>query len=497
MSQTSFRTVRWMRTTNLVLQAVLFLSLVGGLNYLALHHSWRFDLTAHRRHSLSPETLAYLGGLNQPVQLIVTVERDATDPDVAQAFRDVQGLLREYVNATAARHAGRITVRYLDVYQQRRDAELLGIDRPNLVLALSGDRRRAVGLDEFYVVRDGIKQAFSGEQAITAAILDVSSPARQRIYFLAGHGEMSPDEVDGRRGLSVLADELRLRNFQINTLNLSSERRVPDDAALLVIAGPVQGRFHPYEEGLLRHYASERAGRIILLLPPGGSAGLEDLLYDWGLLADDVLIYESDPAHVTESGDLTLTAFARHPITGVLLDYGVGITLGAARVVRPDPGRSLDESLQITVLAATSPTAWGARDYRLRSSPRFDPAVDLRGQPHLEPRDRLGVAVVSERVAPPKNLPFSVRGGRLIVLGNADLASNNRIGMSGNLAMLLSAVDWCVDRQVRLNTPPRPIERYQLNLSQQDIIRLRYSLLLIVPGIAAVLGLIVYWTRRT
>jgi hypothetical protein len=31
----SFRAARWIRTLNLVLQAVLFLTLIGGLNYLA------------------------------------------------------------------------------------------------------------------------------------------------------------------------------------------------------------------------------------------------------------------------------------------------------------------------------------------------------------------------------------------------------------------------------------------------------------------------------
>jgi hypothetical protein len=49
----SFRTARWLRTLNLGLQAVLFLSLFGGLNFLARNHPSRFDLTHHRRFSLS------------------------------------------------------------------------------------------------------------------------------------------------------------------------------------------------------------------------------------------------------------------------------------------------------------------------------------------------------------------------------------------------------------------------------------------------------------
>ena len=56
----SFRAARWIRFINLVLQAILFLALFAGLNYIALNHAWRFDLTQSRRHSLSAETRSYL-----------------------------------------------------------------------------------------------------------------------------------------------------------------------------------------------------------------------------------------------------------------------------------------------------------------------------------------------------------------------------------------------------------------------------------------------------
>jgi ABC-type uncharacterized transport system involved in gliding motility auxiliary subunit len=85
----------------------------------------------------------------------------------------------------------------------------------------------------------------------------------------------------------------------------------------------------------------------------------------------------------------------------------------------------------------------------------------------------------------------------LVVFGNTDLISNNRIGNFGNQSIMLNAVNWCLDRDTQLNIPARPIERFQLTLSQQDLSRLRYSLLLALPGAAALLGLLVYWTRRT
>src|SRR5476651_916747 len=94
----NFRAVRWIRTVNLLLQAVLFLTLFGGLNYLANSRGWhedpwRYDLTRYRRYSLSPESLAYLKELSRPVRVIVTRAENDADPDV-------RGLLREYAFAT-------------------------------------------------------------------------------------------------------------------------------------------------------------------------------------------------------------------------------------------------------------------------------------------------------------------------------------------------------------------------------------------------------------
>ena len=491
----SFAAARWARTLNLLLQALLLATLCAGLNYLSLHYSWRHDFTQHRLHSLSPETLSYLAALDQPVRFVVTLDADDPNDEVRSAHRDTLALLREYVYATATNATGRITVQELDIFQRRREAGELGIDKPNTILVLCGDRRRVIGLDELYLVANRTRQSFRGEQAFTAALLDVSNPAKNQIWFLTGHGEMSPDEVDGLRGLSVLADELRLRNFTLRAFYLAQTRAVPPPADLVIVAAP-QGRLAPFAVEQLRQYLTTRAGRVILLLPPGVPHGLDDLLYDWGVLADDVWIFDSDPAHVTATGDLRIRAFSPHPITTTLIDYQIPLTLGPTRVASADPGRAVDDGLRVTVLAASSESAWGERDYRLRRTPEFNSGVDLKGLPDQAGASHLGVIVASERVTPPKDIPFSVRGGRLVVFGNADLATNHRIGIPGNQSVLLNAINWSIDRDTQLNTPPRPIPRFQLSLSQQDLVKLRYSLLLALPGLVALFGLLIYWARR-
>src|SRR3954462_9402461 len=92
----SFRAARWIRFINLILQAVLFVTLFAGLNYVALNNAWRFDLTQSHRHSLSPETRSYLERLDRNVRVVVTISSDSGSEELTQAFRDISGLLREY-----------------------------------------------------------------------------------------------------------------------------------------------------------------------------------------------------------------------------------------------------------------------------------------------------------------------------------------------------------------------------------------------------------------
>jgi hypothetical protein len=494
----SFRTARWVRTANLLLQALLVSTLFLGLSYLARRHASRFDLIANRRYALSPETQSYLGQLTQPVRIVVTFDQNSGDEELASIAHDVDNLLNEYVFATRANDVGKISFEHLDVYQQRHEAEQLGIDQVGDILVICGEKKpRVLHLTDLYEFKNKHRTAFLGEQAFTAAILDVSSAGQKVIYFLSGHGEQRPDDVDPVHGLSLLGDELRHRNFDVELLDLSVTDKIPDNAALLIAAGP-QGAFDRAEQEQLRQFLATRAGRLILLVDPGQPFGLDSLLADWGIVADDDVICDTGAKNITDDGDLILWAYNPHAVTKILIDNNLHLRLGLTRSVRADPSHILDDSLTVTILASTSPTAWGYLNYRRPGLPAFTPGIDIKGT--AKTQDCLGVIAASERVkaldANGETLPLSVPGGRLIVCGTSELATNNRLVNPGNQNLMLAAINWATDRDTQLAIPARPIERYQISLSTLSLAQLRLALLLFPPAVAALLGLLVYWTRR-
>jgi hypothetical protein len=278
----------------------------------------------------------------------------------------------------------------------------------------------------------------------------------------------------------------------VASLDLKFSRKIPDDAALVVVASPQQ-RLQVFEESLLRDYLSTRAGHVILMLDPRTDPGLENLLYNWGIRVLDNVIFDTNPRSLTENFEFIFERFLPHPITQPLINHGLYIMVGPTRAVIEDVSRAPDDGLSVTRLVASYPTAWGETDYRNISRdrpPAFTRGADLQGP------DGLGVLVVSERLKPAA-LQFSVPGGRLAVFGTADMITNNRLINNGNLYLFLNTLNWAINPDtMQIDIPPRPIERFQLSLSQEELGRLRLGLLFVVPGAVAMLGLIVYWTRR-
>lgn len=485
----SFESNHWIWRINLALQVLLVAASVGLVNYIGMLVWFRYDLTRDRAFSLSAETKAEVANLSQDISVVVTLLPDETDELSDKAYRDVRGMLREFEYAARGNKPGRrVEVEFLNIYLQRNRAEELGVaDLPNAIVFRSAGRRHAVFLSDLYTVRDKQVRQFKGEKVFASAMLEVSSRSRPVLYFLTGHGEMQPDDFNPARGASDLDAQLTTRNFETRALNLAEARRVPDgdDTAMVVVLSPTSPIL-PAEEDALRDYMTRRSGRMLITLDPGRNHGLDRLLEDWGIRADDVVVIEQNPAYLYTGGDILVRGFKPdHPITQLLAEFSQSVLFGRGRSVRADPGRSIDDALEVSNLMATSQDrSWGEAGYRLPGPPVFDPARDLRGPVVL--------AATSER----KVRGVTLRGGRMVVFGGGDFVTNNRITKASNFTLLLNSINWALDTSSRLDIPPRPVEQLELTMSQRQLWVARVSILFGPALGVALVGCLVYLVRR-
>lgn len=482
----SYQSNRIVDRLHAVAQFVLVFLILAAINAIAMRNFKRIDTTIGREFTLSAQTVAYLDQLERPMKVVVTLSDQDTDLGIRDIFYDVKSLLGEYEYETRDQGLNRVEVEYLDVYKQASKAKELGIAEEDSVIFLSGNAKRIVPINELYRIANNELEEFLGETVFTRSILEVSQNAVPAIYFTIGHGELDTANFTSALGISRLQDELKSRNIAVKTVNLASSGAIPEDASLVIAAAP-KTRFLPQEQEVLKTYLRRASGRFILLLEPGHQHGLDDLLFEWGILTDDALVVETDRNSVVNGGDLMIRHFAKHAITDELHELGMPLLTDRARVVREDPGRPIDDSLVVTELMAASPQSWGEKNYNSNATPTYDPQIDLNGP--------IRMGAISERKVD-SSLGISIPGGRLVVLGTSNFITNNRIQASGNLFFILNAINYAIDKVAQLKIPPRPIRKVKLDLSLEELLLSRYLIWLGPPMVVGFLGLAVYLVRR-
>ena len=225
---------------------------------------------------------------------------------------------------------------------------------------------------------------------------------------------------------------------------------------------------------------------MIVLLDPGRRHGMEELFYDWGVLADDMVVVDSGPDYRSQGGDLIIRRFAEHPITDLLVEYQITALFGQPRPVRTDPASLDDERLSVTQIVGSSEQSWAERDFRTQEPVVYDAGRDLRGP--------ISIATVSTRSAG-SQLGINIPGGRLVVFGNSDFVANNRLRAFGNRTLFFNSINWALTKNSLLNIATRPLESYQIVMSERDLNRtLLYFA--IMPLGAALFGLLIFFIRR-
>jgi ABC-type uncharacterized transport system involved in gliding motility auxiliary subunit len=88
------------------------------------------------------------------------------------------------------------------------------------------------------------------------------------------------------------------------------------------------------------------------------------------------------------------------------------------------------------------------------------------------------------------------QAGRLVVFGDSDFASNQYLGTAGNRDLFVNAVNWLAGEVESISLRPNVSRASSFQMSQEQFRFLQYVSLLVVPEAIALVGVLVWWTRR-
>jgi ABC-type uncharacterized transport system involved in gliding motility auxiliary subunit len=306
------------------------------------------------------------------------------------------------------------------------------------------------------------------------------NPGNNLVYFLTGHGERDIEQP-ADAAMTRAKATLESKNYTVKTLNLIAENQIPEDATVIVIAGPLQPVTED-EVKLLNDFLA-KGGSLIVMEDPTS-------LTEFGDAKDPLADMLTENWGITFNNDIVIDLNSPQPTTAVAAYYDTyhPVTVNMNRLAAYFPfTRSLTmsggtETVTQTPLVQTNERSWGETD--------FD-SLTGGGQVELDADEISGpltLAVAGEN---------STTGGRVVLFGTSNLAVDQIFDSYGNGDMFVNSVDWAAEQEDLANiTPKTPIERTFNIPGQFQWIAILLGSVFIIPGLVVVAGISSWLARR-
>lgn len=301
------------------------------------------------------------------------------------SFRSVARYLRALKRQADVSGGLAITLRFVDPAWDLGEAGRLvrlGAKENSLVFE-KGRRFATLGLDGGY-----------GDRTVGAALRSIVMPPQHRdIYWTTGHGELKLDAY-GPWGMSDIARELVRNGYRNMTIDLTADRTIPADCALIAIAGAHEA-FSRAELSRLDAYL-RGGGRLLVLMGPSEEGGVASLLPAWGIRP---LATPLAGARTLSGTDVIVSGYADHVVASGMDD---------SRIVLEKP----------LTFISSAVTESGTGVDRVAFTP-----VAVVGT--------AGVVAAVERGGSAGN-DLAVRPTRIVVIGDEMFVANGQLAARGN-----------------------------------------------------------------
>ncbi|MDY6939362.1 MAG: Gldg family protein, partial [Cyanobacteriota bacterium] len=351
-------------STNVLISTLSVIAILGLINFLGFRYFLRFDLTENQQLTLAPQSERVVRNLDRAVKIwLFSPQESATDVALLNNYQRLSG--------------GNFSYEYVDLQAEPGLAEEFEVTALGEVYLETEDRRQLLQ----NLLPDGLS-----ESTLTNRLAQLTTGAQPIAYFLQGHGERPLQAEAG--GIAQATKALEEAGYGVEPLNLVQRSGVPDDAALVVVAGPTSKLFEPEVKALQAYL--DGGGNLLIALDPRTDSGLQPLLEEWGIRTDDRIAI--DPERWVEGvgpqAPLVID-YGEHPITQ---DFGENYSLYPL-------ARSFEiqdvEGVDAAPLLFTSDESWAESNIDQEPEWKFDATED--GEIKVDRRGPLVLGVALNR----------------------------------------------------------------------------------------------------
>lgn len=499
--------------TNTLIMISAFIVIVVIINLLSVDNNKRFDLTANNQFSLAPSTKELLNELDTPIKAIAFYPSDISENvDAITRFSKASDMLNEF-----SKRSSKFTYEIRDPDLEPDLARFYGVNAYESIVILSD-------INELTSIVEPSDVDYSElEQDLYTSMLIATSKGKKTIYFLEGHGEKSILSTSAK-GYSSFKEILNQDNYGTEILKWDPTEEnvyIPDDAALLIIAGPTLELpeahakvIHKFLQGNNPDDSPRReSSRLIFMGEPNTPESFRALMAMWGIILQpgyilDLELGVTDNPNILRAEPMNLNQIRAEDFQLLPPDQATIMVDALRSITSPESGQlgqiympgttsivPIQDELRWPVpLTVTSPISFLIDDNnRIEPIPPGQENPDPMG-PFFSAAYMLAVGQLGAE--PLTSAPDPNQLTHMAIFGDSDFASNTFLERGSGTNLLLNTVNYVLGDYSLISIRDRAFVYREFNLDANEYDFVRFSSWFILPGLLALAALSMWWVRR-
>lgn len=498
--------------------AIVFVVLVI-INYVSVIRNHNFDLSSKGQYSFGPTAVKILKNVNREVEVVAFYPRpleNSSASDKANSFslRRIRPDLEIYLDQLQSL-SPQFKVRFINADVELDDLGEFGQVSNGLILVrtkkpLSDDGKQYAEQRLSVKEKNDLEDL---ERKLVQAVVNITTEEKN-IYFTQSNGERFspifqnlPNEKVG-----VLTNSLSFLNFKVKGLGIAEgwPGRIPEDADVLVIAGPTVTYSKEAREAVL-DFIEKRKGKVLITIEPKGTEN-----FDWLLEKSGYEFVKGPLSQIpSQPGIIVAKSFRKHPIEETLTrkDMGAMFPFGGFFLpkVALTPG---NQSLEPFPLMESG----GESILDKNNNGKMDPGEDKRNvilglilksptkketapntaktEAHSTTSLVPGLAPEQETPAPSLANTESKGEGRAVIFSGTSWITDQFISYGTNYELATSAITWMYQDLSLSSIQPKKEEVNTVSLTDTQKRMVWILGMFIFPGLIAFVSSIVLIRKR-
>lgn len=435
--------------------------------------SWTsIDVTSQKLYSLTDQTKEYVKNMQEDVTIYVIVSEENADTTLAQTLQRMDDL------------SDHLSVQYIDpnvnprFHTQYTDSSI----SINSMIVVSDKRNKVINYNSVYETSydydyttggySSSTTGYDGEGQIMSALDFVLSDSMPKMYMTEGHGEYSLS--------STFTSAVSKENVDYETINLMDYDEVPEDAACLLINGPVKD-FSADDRDKVISYL-EKGGNVILITAymDVETPNLDEMMGYMGLSLAKGLVVEQDRDNYYGTPYLLLPTQSSSTFTSglygkyyIFAPYAQGILIDNEEA----------EGFTYKTFLSSSEKAFAKADVSNLSD--FD-----RSEEDQEGPFALGVSAV-------KDLEDGTQA-TMVVYGSEQMFTDeaNSVVSGANQVLFTNTISGFADHEITVSVPVKDYQVSYLTVSQSKAVLIGMLTTVIIPVGCLAAGFVIWFRRR-